>query len=171
MVWLPVLGIFNTQTDVEACSCTQGGCRDNALKVDWWEKSSSPHRRLEPTSASHLAFQSNALLTQLSLPLFVHVFFFFPCLFFFLFCQSKRFSLKKTHIVAFAQDVWHRDAAYAHAARHLQWWWCRTLFLTASQGGGPSLQMPGLLRWGGRGADQLAPADLQSQRGGWHTEG
>ena len=59
-VWLPMCGIFNVRTDVNASDCTQGLCghrkRDSALKVGSWRKipcrtgeSNLPQRRAGPT--------------------------------------------------------------------------------------------------------------------------
>ena len=71
MVWLPMFGIFNTHTDVPACNCTQGlyGHRKRVCTESWlWEKNPLLHRGLEPASRLRLAFQSNALPTELSQP-------------------------------------------------------------------------------------------------------
>ena len=58
MVWLPVFGFFNRGSDVDACNCTQGlyGLLKSALEVDSGRKISC----LQPLSALHLAFQSDA---------------------------------------------------------------------------------------------------------------
>ena len=71
MVWLPVFGIFNVCTDVDACNCTQGLCGHSKRVCIWnwlWEKNPSPHQGLEPLSVLHLAFQSDALPTKLFFP-------------------------------------------------------------------------------------------------------
>ena len=71
MVWLPMFGIFNTRTDVPACNCTQGlyGHRKRVCTESWlWQKNPLLHRGLEPASRLRLAFQSNALPTELSQP-------------------------------------------------------------------------------------------------------
>ena len=72
MTWLPVFGIFNVRTAVDACDCTRGPyghrqrvCTGNRL----WEKNSLPHRVLEPASVLRLACQSDALPTDLFPPL------------------------------------------------------------------------------------------------------
>ena len=59
MVWLPVFGIINVRTDVDACGCTRGlyghgkrVCTESRL----WEKNPLPHRGLEPASVLRLAF-------------------------------------------------------------------------------------------------------------------
>ena len=48
-------GIFNVQTDVNACGCTQG-CTDTGKRVfteNWlWEKNPLPHLGIEPASAA-----------------------------------------------------------------------------------------------------------------------
>ena len=53
MIWLPVLGIFNVRTDVDAYDCTRGlcghrqrVCAGSGLR----EKNPLPHRGLEPAS-------------------------------------------------------------------------------------------------------------------------
>ena len=72
MVWLPVFGIFNVHTDVDACDCTPGlyGHRKRDCTGSWlWEKNPLPLRGLEPVSVLRLALQSDALPTKLSRPL------------------------------------------------------------------------------------------------------
>ena len=72
MVWLPVFGIFNVHTDLDACDCTQVGCTDAlkefALEGDW-EKNPLPHQGLEPMLVLCLAFHLGALPSELSRPL------------------------------------------------------------------------------------------------------
>ena len=68
MAWLPLFGIFNEHTDVDACDCTRGAVQtlqESALEVDW-EKIPLPYQGLKPASVLHLDFQSNALPTDLS---------------------------------------------------------------------------------------------------------
>ena len=68
MVWLPVLGIFNVRTDVDACDCTRGlygHCKTVCTGRCLWEKNPLPHRGLEPASVLRLACRSDALLTEL----------------------------------------------------------------------------------------------------------
>ena len=70
-IWLPVLGIFNTHTDVEACDCTRGLYKHQDSKRvctgSWlWEKTLLPHQGLKPTSVLCLAF--SRMLYQLSYP-------------------------------------------------------------------------------------------------------
>ena len=74
MVWLPVLDIFNLNTDLDACDCTQGlyehrkrVCTASCL----WEKNRWSHRGLEPASVLRLAFQSDALPTEPFPPLLI----------------------------------------------------------------------------------------------------
>ena len=59
MVWLPVFGIFNMRTALDACDGTLVGCTDalkeSALEGDW-EKNTLPHQGLEPMSVLRLAF-------------------------------------------------------------------------------------------------------------------
>ena len=46
VVWLPVFGIFNVHTDVDACDCTRGlyGHRERVCTESWpWEKNPLPH--------------------------------------------------------------------------------------------------------------------------------
>ena len=50
VVWLPALGFFNVLTDVDACDCAQGAVQ-------------TPEK---PASVLRLAFQSDAVPTQLS---------------------------------------------------------------------------------------------------------
>ena len=55
MVWLPVFGIFNVHTDVDACDCTRElyGHRKRVCTGSYlWEKNPLPHRGLEPASVS-----------------------------------------------------------------------------------------------------------------------
>ena len=59
VVWLPVFGIFNTLTDVDACDCTQGlyGHHKTVCpKGQIWEKNPLPHQGLAPTLILCLAF-------------------------------------------------------------------------------------------------------------------
>ena len=54
-VWLPMFGIFNVRTDVNACDCTRGlyGHRKRVCtESELWEKNSLPHRGIEPASAA-----------------------------------------------------------------------------------------------------------------------
>ena len=69
MAWLPVFGIFNVHTDVDACNCTRGlyRHRESALEVDW-QKNPLPQQVLEPASVLCLAFKSDTLPTELYLP-------------------------------------------------------------------------------------------------------
>ena len=72
MVWLPVFGIFNMHTDVDACDCSPGmyGHRKRVCTGSWlWEKNPLPQRGLEPVSVLRLTLQSDALPTELSRPL------------------------------------------------------------------------------------------------------
>ena len=65
MVWLPVLGIFNMRTDVDACDGTQGlyGRRKRVCTGNWfWEKNPFLHRGLALASVLCLAFQQIELL-------------------------------------------------------------------------------------------------------------
>ena len=65
---MPVFGIFNVCTDVVACD-SHGGCTNTAREseLNWlWEKNPLPHWGLEPASVLRLAFQSDALPTELS---------------------------------------------------------------------------------------------------------
>ena len=71
LVWLPVFGIFNMHTDVDACDCTRGlyGHRKRVCTESWlWEKSPLPHQGIEPGSVLHLDFQLDALPTELFHP-------------------------------------------------------------------------------------------------------
>ena len=64
-IWLPVFGIFNVRTDVNACDCRRGvyGHRKRVYTENWlWEKNSSPHGGIEPASA---ACRSDALPAEL----------------------------------------------------------------------------------------------------------
>ena len=74
MVWLPVIGIFNVRSDVDAYDCTHGGglyghrkrvCTGSGLR----EKKSLAAPGTRTASASHLAFQLDALSAELSPPL------------------------------------------------------------------------------------------------------
>ena len=69
MVGLPVFQIFNVHTDVDACSCIQGGCVDSVRQSatgSWhWKKNPLLHQGLEPTSMLLRAFQPAALPTEL----------------------------------------------------------------------------------------------------------
>jgi len=59
MVRLPVFGIFNINTHVNARGCTRGlyGHRKRVCTGSWlWEKQPVSHRRLEPVSVLHLGF-------------------------------------------------------------------------------------------------------------------
>ena len=69
LLWLPVLGIFNMHTAVDACDCTWGLYRHckRVCAGSWlWEKNPLPHRGPELVSVLHLAFQLDALPTELS---------------------------------------------------------------------------------------------------------
>ena len=71
MLWLPVFGIFNVLTDVDACDCTRGlyrHCKSLHWKLALGEKNPLPHQGLEAASVLCLAFQSDALPTELSPP-------------------------------------------------------------------------------------------------------
>ena len=71
MVWLPAFGIFNVSTDFDVCDCTQGlsGHRKKACTGrQLWEKSPFLYWGLEPASVLHLAFESDALFTNLPPP-------------------------------------------------------------------------------------------------------
>ena len=64
-VWLPMLGILNVRTDVNACDCTRGlyGHRKSLhWKLTLGEKNPLPHRRIEPASVK---YRSDALPTGL----------------------------------------------------------------------------------------------------------
>ena len=73
VVWLPVFGIFNVCTGFDAGNGTQELCTnvvgESALIVDAGRKNLLPHMGLEPMSALCLAFQSDAVPTELSRPL------------------------------------------------------------------------------------------------------
>ena len=63
MVWLPVFGIFNMRTAIDACDCKRGlyghrkrVCTDSGRKI--------------PCRTMRLSFKSDALPTQLSRPTF-----------------------------------------------------------------------------------------------------
>ena len=77
MVQLPVFG-SNVRTDVAACDCTPAGAVRTPFtpKADW-EKNPLPYLGLEPKSALRLAFQSDALLSELSQSGIRLIFFFF----------------------------------------------------------------------------------------------
>ena len=76
-LWLPAFGIFNVHTDVAMLAFAHGGCTitvkltEPALEVDSGrekkrkKKKSLPYLGLEPTSVLRLAFQSDALPTEL----------------------------------------------------------------------------------------------------------
>ena len=67
-----MFGISNVRTDVDACDSTQGlyRCHKRVCTGSWlWKKNCLPHQGLEPMSVLPLAFQSDALPTELSLPL------------------------------------------------------------------------------------------------------
>ena len=71
MLWLQAFRMFNVRTDVYACDCTRGLYRHRRRVYigNWlWEKNPLPHRGLEPASALRLAFQSDAVLTELFPP-------------------------------------------------------------------------------------------------------
>ena len=66
MVWLPVFGIFNVRTDVNACTHTGGGgggggladaARESALKVDSGRNIPCRTGDLNPPQYCALAFQ------------------------------------------------------------------------------------------------------------------
>ena len=68
MVWLPVFGIFNVSTNVDACDCTRGlyGHRKRVCTESWlWEKNPLPHRGLELSSLCGWLFLPNALPSEL----------------------------------------------------------------------------------------------------------
>ena len=72
IVWRPVFGIFNVDTDVDAWNCTRGlhGHRKRVCTGSrLWEKNPLWYRGFEPASVLRLAFQSDALPTELSPPL------------------------------------------------------------------------------------------------------
>ena len=59
LLWLPVFGIFNVCTDVNACDCTWRlyGHRKRVCTESWlWEKNPLPYQGLEPVSVLHLGF-------------------------------------------------------------------------------------------------------------------
>ena len=71
MVWLPVFGIFNVRTDVDACDCTRRlyGHRKRVCAESWlWslKENTLPHRGSNPRQYFALAFQLDALPTELS---------------------------------------------------------------------------------------------------------
>ena len=70
MVWLPVFGIFNVRTDADVCNCMCAYGHGNRVGTgNWlWEKNSLLHWGLEPISVLLLAFRSDALPTELFLP-------------------------------------------------------------------------------------------------------
>ena len=62
-----MFGIFNVRTDVVACDFTQwlyGHRKSVCTEVDW-QKHPLPQGRLEPASVLRLAFQCDALPTEL----------------------------------------------------------------------------------------------------------
>ena len=72
MVWLPMFGISNVRTDVDACDSTQGlyRCHKRVCTGSWlWKKKKLPHQGLEPMSVLRLAFRLGALPSELSRPL------------------------------------------------------------------------------------------------------
>ena len=77
MVWLPMCLGFLTCLHKLMHGITHGGCtdtvRESALEVDW-KKNPMPHWVFEPMSVLCLFFQSDTLLTELSLPLVGHQF-------------------------------------------------------------------------------------------------
>ena len=66
MVWLPMFGIFNVCTDVDACDCTDT-IRECALEADSRRKTLASPGIWTRTSIA-LAFQLDALPTELFLP-------------------------------------------------------------------------------------------------------
>ena len=59
LLWLPVFGIFNVCTDVNACDCTwrlYGHCKRVCTESWLWEKNPLPYQGLEPVSVLHLGF-------------------------------------------------------------------------------------------------------------------
>ena len=78
MVRLPVFGIFNVRTAIDACDCTRGlyGHRKRVCTGSWlWEKNPLLHMGLEPASIQLLcsAFQSDAPPTDVvEVLLYVH---------------------------------------------------------------------------------------------------
>ena len=69
MVWLPVFGIFNACTDVNARSCTCGLMdivNESACKADSGRKIACCTRDLYQHQYCTLAFQSDTLPTELS---------------------------------------------------------------------------------------------------------
>ena len=71
MAWLPVFGIFNVLTDVDACNYTHGlySYRKRVCAENWlWEKNPLPHLGHKPVSVLHLAFQWDTLATELFPP-------------------------------------------------------------------------------------------------------
>ena len=75
MVWLTAFGvIFNVRTAINVCDCTRG-LYGHGKSLHWkltGRKHPLPHRGLEPASALLLAFQSDALPTELFAPLFLY---------------------------------------------------------------------------------------------------
>ena len=63
-----VCRIFNMRTYTDACDCTRGlyrCCKRVCAGSGLWEKNPLPHQGLEPASVLCLAFQSDALPTEM----------------------------------------------------------------------------------------------------------
>jgi len=62
MVWLPVFGIFNVCTDVDACDCTRGLCghRERVCTESWllWEINPLQDQGLEPAPVINFCIRS-----------------------------------------------------------------------------------------------------------------
>ena len=73
VIWLPVFGIFNMSTDVDACNCAQSGCLDtiseSALKVDSGRK--IPCRSGDSNLHQYCIWLFSWTLYQLSYSLFL----------------------------------------------------------------------------------------------------
>ena len=57
--WIPMFGIVNLRTHVDACDCIQGlnGCRKRVCTESWlWEKNPLPHRHSNPRQYSAWPF-------------------------------------------------------------------------------------------------------------------
>ena len=67
-----MFGIFNVRTDVDAHGSCTDTVRESALEVDCGKTNPLPHHGLEPASVLRRAFQSDALPTELSPPLFCY---------------------------------------------------------------------------------------------------
>jgi len=66
MVWLTVFWIFNVHTHVDGCNFTHGMYGHLHWRSTLGEENPLPHWGLEPASLLRLAFQSDALPTELS---------------------------------------------------------------------------------------------------------